>query len=325
MPNNQLKSGALLALFLFSGQLFASHFINGLEGIKNLRGNAKGPYYVQLGSFANKSNAYRLLHQQEKQWGKRVSIRTHGKYYIVNIGPLQTAAEVRSLVNLPVNQESKVAKQHAAAMPETLKTETVLTTYSISKEPMVYSRLPLTVGASGGYGQIKNAYRKDGNTGIGRFNLGLQLYQFRALAVGVEAGIQSGNTMRMATNPQLLELIGGLQPQASVKPIIDALATLRGNFGPTLPFDYRLKGGIAYRQLQFENRTSSKDTLSKVNGEFQAGLGYNLTPNLALTAMYQGIYSSNNAKMRQDVLGDLIITRIPTQQAGLLGVEYSFR
>lgn len=88
---------------------------------------------------------------------------------------------------------------------------------------------------------------------------------------------------------------------------------------------YILKGGIAYRQLQLNDRTSTyNDYLNKINGEFQAGLGVNITKHVMLNAFYQGIYSNNNANVYLDSAGNTPISHIPTQQAGFLGVEYSF-
>lgn len=91
------------------------------------------------------------------------------------------------------------------------------------------------------------------------------------------------------------------------------------------PIYYILKGGIAYRQVQLDDRTSTYgDGLSHVTGELQAGLGMNVTEHVLLNVFYQGIYSNSNASVSLDSSGNTPITHIPTQQAGFLGVEYSF-
>lgn len=328
MNSSHIKSGVLLAFALFSTHSFSEHQINGLAGIKYLRGNAKGLYYVQLASFSNKGNAYRFLHQQKKHWGNRAVIRMCGKYYSVGIGPLQSADEVRALVKAPVIISAKkvnsqpVVKKNGS--PKHATSQAFLTTYSITKDAPEKVFPSLSMGISGGYGHINGAYKQDGNTGLARVFLGLQLHQFNTFSLGIETGIQSGNSMRLYTNPVIIEEAGGLPVQASLKPIIDALITVKGRFNTILPLGYRLKGGLAYRQLQFENRNSARDTLNKFNAELQAGLGYSLTPNLALTAMYQGIYAPGSAQIQPDAIGDLLLSHIPGQQAGLLGVEYSF-
>jgi hypothetical protein len=99
--------------------------------------------------------------------------------------------------------------------------------------------------------------------------------------------------------------------------------TVKAKLTPRYPLFAIVKGGIAYRQMQLNDRTSSADNLKKVNSELQAGLGFSVTDNILLTAFYQGIYSSNNAGVDLNSAGDTTISRIPTQQAGFLGIEYS--
>jgi opacity protein-like surface antigen len=180
------------------------------------------------------------------------------------------------------------------------------------------------VGAFGGYGAIDGAEGQYGRFTQGRLTLGFHGIDFKNILLGAELGVQSGNSMRLSANADLIELTGGLPIQATLKPFFDALVTAKYRFQTRHPLSAIIKGGIAYRQLQLDNRSSSRDSLSKVNGEFQAGLGYNITEHVMLTAMYQGIYSGSKAHVRLNSLGDVTISRIPTQQAGFLGVEYSF-
>jgi hypothetical protein len=184
--------------------------------------------------------------------------------------------------------------------------------------------LPLSVGAYGGYGHVAGAYKRDGNVAYGRLALGLHVRDYKLLSLGIEAGVQSGNTMRLSANQAVVNAAGGLPAQSVLKPMVDALVTVKGQFSPLSPLVYILKGGIAFRQLQFQSRSSSDDTLSKVNGEFQAGLGYNVTDHLILAALYQAVYSTSQSGVRLNRVGDLTISNIPTQQAGLLGIEYTF-
>jgi hypothetical protein len=76
--------------------------------------------------------------------------------------------------------------------------------------------------------------------------------------------------------------------------------------------------------MQLQDRSSGSDTLGKVNGEFQGGLGYDITDHMRVSVMYQGIYNTSNAGISIDSVGDVSISQIPTQQAGLLGFTYSF-
>jgi hypothetical protein len=183
-----------------------------------------------------------------------------------------------------------------------------------------------SVGAFGGYGAINGAYGQDGNFSQARLSgdYMFHLERFQNVWLGAELGVQSGNTMRLKASQNIMNSTGGLPVQSVLKPFVDLLVSTKISLSDTSPFSLILKGGIAYRQLQLQDRTSISDTLGKVNGEFQAGLGYNLTEHVAVNLTYQGIYNTNNAKVSINNAGDIAIAQIPTQQAGFLGVVYSF-
>lgn len=190
----------------------------------------------------------------------------------------------------------------------------------------------LYVGALGGYGVIDGAIKQDGQMAQARLSLGVRApHAYQNTLVGLELGIQSGNTMRLSASNELILLTGDLPIQATLNPVLDALLTLKYQVHPDHPLALIVKGGIAYRQLHLNDRTSTQDTLSKVNGEFQAGLGYQLTKHVQFTLMYQGIYSTNDTNAQyvsleeNDLLniGYTAIANIPTQQAGFLGIEYT--
>ena len=183
---------------------------------------------------------------------------------------------------------------------------------------------PFYVGAFGGYGTDDGGYKQDGDITQARLTIGAHLKNYKNIMFGGELGVQSGNTMRLNASPSVIEASTGLPIQSTLKPLIDALMTMKYQFQTGRPLFAVLKGGIAYRQLQLVDRTSEHDTLIRVNGEFQGGLGYNITEHVQLTAMYQGIYSANNAGVKLNRFDDITISQIPTQQAGFLGVEYAF-
>lgn len=181
------------------------------------------------------------------------------------------------------------------------------------------------VGGYGGYGTVSGGYKNDGNVAQGRFTLGVHTMQCKKWILGGEMGIQSGNTMRLAARSSVIDPTMDLPPQATLKPLLDLLFTVKGQIQVDKPFYYLLKGGIAYRQLQLEDRTSPYgDGLSKVAGEFQAGVGMNINDHVQLNVFYQGIYSNKNAGVYLDTAGNTPIAHIPTQQGGFLGIEYSF-
>lgn len=180
------------------------------------------------------------------------------------------------------------------------------------------------MGAFGGYGVVEGALNDDGNVTQGRLTFGWRGPEFYNILWGAELGVQSGNTMRLSAPPALIAAAGDLPLQSVLKPFPDVLVTAKFQFPTAMPLSVIAKGGIAYRQLQFLDRSSARDTLNKVNGEFQGGLGMNVTDHVMLTAFYQGIYSTNTAGAALNSVGDVTISNIPTQQAGFLGVEYSF-
>ncbi len=180
----------------------------------------------------------------------------------------------------------------------------------------------ISVGAYGGYGNISGAYKQDGQVTQGRMSLGLHAAVYKSMSFGAEMGVQSGNTMRLYPSDAFIAATGGLPIQTTLKPLLDLLLTTKCQLVPEHPIFAILKAGIAYRQLIFDDRSSSRDGLSKVNGEFQAGLAFDITAHAMLTAFYQGIYAGSNAGLVINNLGDVTISRIPTQQAGFIGLEY---
>lgn len=184
--------------------------------------------------------------------------------------------------------------------------------------------IPLYVGAYSGYGHISGGYKQDGDMVQGRFTLGLHFVEYRRWTLGGEVGIQSGNTMRLSADPAIINAAGGLPIQSTLKPLVDVLFTVKAQIWESQPLFYLLKGGVAYRQLTLNDRSSSRDSLNKINPEIQMGLGFNVTERVVITALYQGIYSHDNAGIKLNHVGDVTLSHIPTEQAGLLGIEYSF-
>lgn len=180
---------------------------------------------------------------------------------------------------------------------------------------------PLYLGAYGGYGASSGAYNEDGQFAQGRLALGFTT-PVKNVGLGAEIGIQSGNTMRLNASSSLLNSTGGLPIQVTLKPLVDLLGAVDFMPSNTVPVHLIFKGGIAYRQLTLDYRTSASDSLRKVNFEAQVGLGYNLSNNFVISGFYQGIYSGGSADLGTNSVGDVTLGRIPTQQAGFLGIEY---
>ena len=180
------------------------------------------------------------------------------------------------------------------------------------------------VGIYGGYGSINNAYKSDGDFAQGRLAFGAHIKQWKQQVFGGEIGMQSGNSMRYIL-PTTTGSNLNLPVQTTLKPVIDLLATMTAPLFFNESIHYIFKGGIAYRQLDMENATSTRDILNQVAGEFQAGLSFNINPHLIITAFYQGIYANNGAVVSTDANNNnFYLNHIPTQQTGFFGIEYQF-
>lgn len=178
---------------------------------------------------------------------------------------------------------------------------------------------PWSVTGSLGYTVYEDMFRDDGQTALGRFGIGRDVYVGNSLSWGVEVGVQSGNTMRYYPSREAIEALGGLPIQTMVKPMLDALVTLKTtSFGAT-PIFGQLKGGIAYRRWQFNDRDSINDK-SQIAGEVQAGLGYAISEQFNLSLSYQGVFGSNpDFRLNADKdTGQ--VSHIPAQHGMLLGL-----
>jgi hypothetical protein len=179
------------------------------------------------------------------------------------------------------------------------------------------------VGAYGGYGVLSGAYKNDGVSAFGRLAFGVDAGIWKRCGFGFEVAFQSGNTIRLETSDTLIAAAGGLPIQASLKPFIDFLASGKCRLIDSYPLYIFLKGGFAFRQLQLEERTSSRDQLNRVNGEIQAGFNYQLTSHGRISVSYQAIISSGSSGIKLSSSNDILLNHIPTQQGALFGVEYS--
>lgn len=181
---------------------------------------------------------------------------------------------------------------------------------------------PVYIGGYGGYGTLNGSYLHDGEYAQYRFCLGVDVLHKDIWTFGFESGVQSGNSMPVDMKSTYIVQAGGLQPQAILKPFLDLLVIVRWHIANK--WDILLKGGVAYRQMQLTDRTSSQDALRKFNGEFQGGLSYRLTRHTHLVGLYQGIYSASKVGCTLDAQNEVHMHYIPTQQAGLFGIEYHF-
>lgn len=182
---------------------------------------------------------------------------------------------------------------------------------------------PWIFSGSVGYGLFLDMYKNDGQTALGRFSVGKEVFKSDEMAfgseisLGLELGVQTGNSMRLGNDQATLDLFG-LPIQSTIKPTIDFLATLRTNTLENVPLFMQLKAGVAYRHWQFET-IDSINTLSKIAPELQLGVGYLISDLAFITFSYQGIFGGNPqlTLYPQDLAAK--VTNIPSQNALLIG------
>ncbi|KTD72569.1 hypothetical protein [Legionella tucsonensis] len=178
---------------------------------------------------------------------------------------------------------------------------------------------PWSLTGSLGYTVYEDMYRGDGQTAVGRFAIGRDVYTGHSLTWGLEMGVQNGNTMRYFPSQAAVDALGGLPIQTTVKPMLDLLATLKSNSFGTTPVFAQLKGGIAYRRWQFNDRDSINDK-SQIAGEVQAGLGCAISERASLSLSYQGVFGSNpDFRFNADSATGRV-SNIPIQNGVLLGL-----
>ncbi len=202
-----------------------------------------------------------------------------------------------------------------------------------SEIPMEKHRL--SVIGSIGYTNYNDAYKGgpsadelaqsaigDGQTPVGRFAIGWYVGNVKSADIGLELGLQSGNTMRIDVAQTTLNIMGGLPIQTTVKPMLDLLVTATWQPLQRAPVFAIIKGGIAYRRMQVNDRVTVND-LSEVAFEAQAGLGVHVIDAVNLSLTYQGIFDGN---LEYTVNDSLLIAHqhhIPNQNGVLLNISYT--
>ncbi len=179
---------------------------------------------------------------------------------------------------------------------------------------------PWLATASLGYTDYQHMHHNDGQTALGRFAIGRTLFLNDSTTFGVEMGVQNGGTMRMNIPQSTLDELGGLPLQSTMKPMLDLLATVKTTALGTSPFFIDLKGGIAYRRWQFDDRSSIKD-LSNIAGEIQAGMGFPVSHSATLSLLYQGVYGGNPSFRLTAECPEGYVSTIPIQHGVLLSLS----
>ena len=185
---------------------------------------------------------------------------------------------------------------------------------------------PWLAVASLGYTVIENSGPGTGETALGRFAIGKDLYEwgerdtvsnpFNAslMNFGFEFGVQNGTTLSLLSPRNT----NGLYENSTLRPMLDLLGTMTVSPMESLPFFLSAKLGLAYRQWQQDNQLINN--LSQVTGELQVGLGVPVGDAAALSIVYQGIYGSSPDITQDTGENTLHINNIPAQNSVLLSL-----
>ncbi len=173
-----------------------------------------------------------------------------------------------------------------------------------------------------GFTDYNHMMEKDGQTPLLRLGFGKRLFFVSGAAVGLELGIQNGNTMDVDTTA--FPETGGLPVSTTVKPTLDLLATVKTGTLGHHPFFLLAKGGVAYYHWQFDNNDVMKNQI-KLATEAQAGVGYIINDFFDLSLLYQGIFGGNpNLHLENDYSNRLTMNNIPVQHGVLLSLSFNF-
>lgn len=176
-----------------------------------------------------------------------------------------------------------------------------------------------SVTASIGYTDFQHMYESEGQTVLGRLAFDRALLDTQFGNIGLELGVQNGNQMRLKVDEEDLNALGGSPIQTTVKPTLDLLGTFITHPLFNTPLFAQVKGGIAYRSWQFDDRTSI-DFLSNIAGEVQAGVGFAISKTANLSLLYQGIYGGNPNFVVDTTNETGSISTLPIQNGVLLSL-----
>ncbi|HAU0369099.1 TPA: hypothetical protein JBF73_07770 [Legionella pneumophila] len=196
---------------------------------------------------------------------------------------------------------------------------TVLATQAGAQEMSLHESYSLWhITASMGMQSTEDVENSHGQSVIGRL-----AFQYMPIQhIGLELGIQSGDTMRFSAAKEMVDALGGVGVVGIIKPMMDVLITAKSpHVSSSLPLYASLKAGVAYRQLQMDRE--SLNDLYQIKPEFQAGLGYQINQRLDVSVLYQYVAGGDPKIQANPMTERGRILNIPNQKALFLGLTYT--
>jgi opacity protein-like surface antigen len=115
LPYSAMLSASILAAFSsyaassLPNDNSNSKVIYGLENARHFKTSQDGKFYVQAATFKHQKNANAYKYKLKKKYNQPVQVEKRGNYYVVLIGPVNKAAEIRE-VSAPVNVKQQAIK-----------------------------------------------------------------------------------------------------------------------------------------------------------------------------------------------------------------------
>ena len=164
-------------------------------------------------------------------------------------------------------------------------------------------------------------FHQDGQYSLLKLSIGKELFHYHSTAIGLELGVETGNTMRLDISKTLLNQLGGLPFQSQMKPTSDLLGIIRAPIYSTR-LNVLLKTGVAFRTWQFER--CSADDRSQVDPEFQFGFAWQVNNSVYLQLSGRTIIGQKVRYSINPLEEQLIITGMPSQYGVLIGTTFFF-
>lgn len=104
------KLAITLGVLISNVPTLSAQTFYGVESASHFNNRAKGNFYIQAGSFKNKSNALRTQSALKSKTHQPVFLKEKNGYYVVIIGPLHSAALVRQTAQAHSQSHSNLPK-----------------------------------------------------------------------------------------------------------------------------------------------------------------------------------------------------------------------
>lgn len=166
------------------------------------------------------------------------------------------------------------------------------------------------------------AVDKEPQVATGRLSVGRILATQTYWQAAIELGLQSGNTLALRFPKEAIDALGGVEIEATIKPMLDGLVSIRSETLIEFPLFSWVKAGVSYREMTVDK--AAVNTSKGFSPEVMAGLGFQINEQAVMRLGYQYIHGQNPTLSVDEVNESATLRHLPAQQALLLGFSYQF-